>query len=84
MVENITPDETLDCRGLSCPMPLLKTKKAIKGMKSGQVIEIFSSDPGTKMIFPALPRNRGTNTLVKRMMKGSQGFISKSNNFSKE
>jgi hypothetical protein len=30
MVEGITPDETLDCRGLSCPMPFLKTKKAIK------------------------------------------------------
>ena len=30
MVENIAPDETLDCIGLSCPMPLLKTKKAIK------------------------------------------------------
>jgi len=30
MVEHISPDETLDCRGMSCPMPLLKTKKAKK------------------------------------------------------
>ena len=35
MVEDITPDETLDCRGLSCPMPVLKTKEAIGKMQYG-------------------------------------------------
>ena len=52
MVENITADETLDCRGLSCPMPLLKTKKAVKKMESGQIIEILSTDPGTRNDLP--------------------------------
>ncbi|MBF0477760.1 MAG: sulfurtransferase TusA family protein, partial [Deltaproteobacteria bacterium] len=43
---DLKPDYTLDVRGLSCPMPLLKTKKAIQEMKKGQIIEVFSSDPG--------------------------------------
>lgn len=47
-MENVTPDQTLDCRGLSCPMPTLKTKKAIAGIGSGQVLEVLGTDPGTK------------------------------------
>ena len=48
MVEGISPDETLDCRGLSCPMPLLKVKKALKQLKSGQILEVLGTDPGSK------------------------------------
>ncbi|MBK5102371.1 MAG: sulfurtransferase TusA family protein, partial [Desulfobacteraceae bacterium] len=48
MVDGITADETLDCRGLSCPMPILKTKKAMAKMKSDQVLEILCTDPGPK------------------------------------
>ena len=48
MVEGISPDETLDCRGLSCPMPLLKVKKALKKLKSGQILEVLGTDPGSK------------------------------------
>jgi tRNA 2-thiouridine synthesizing protein A len=36
MVDDIKADETLDCRGLSCPMPVLKAKKAISKMESGK------------------------------------------------
>ena len=59
MVENIKPDQTLDCRGLSCPMPLLKTKKAIKDMKSGQVIEVLGTDPGSKKDLPDFANKNG-------------------------
>ena len=59
MVDDITPDETLDCRGLSCPMPVLKTKKAIGNMKSGQILEIMSTDPGTKNDMPAFTKRAG-------------------------
>jgi len=59
MTDNITPDDTLDCSGLSCPMPLLKTKKHIGTMKSGQVLEIISTDPGTKNDLPAFARKAG-------------------------
>ncbi len=59
MVENITPDKTLDCQGLQCPMPILKTKKTMDQMKSGQILEILGTDPATKNDLPAFARNVG-------------------------
>ncbi len=59
MVENITPDKTLDCKGLSCPMPILKTKKALDGMNSGQILEILGTDPATANDLPAFASNTG-------------------------
>ena len=44
-------DVHLDCRGLSCPLPILKTKKAINSMESGQIIEVISTDPGSEADF---------------------------------
>ncbi len=40
------PDKLLDCTGLLCPMPVVKTKRAIKGMEIGQVLEMTATDPG--------------------------------------
>ena len=71
MVDNITPDETLDCRGLSCPMPLLKTKKAIGKMKSGQILEILGTDPGTKNDLPGFAKKAGHEYLG---YKNDDGF----------
>ncbi len=50
--DNIESDETLDVKGLSCPMPMLKTRKAISKLPSGQVLEIQGTDPGTKNDLP--------------------------------
>ncbi len=44
--------ETLDCKGLSCPMPMMKLAKAIKGLSSGEVLEMIGTDPGTKSDLP--------------------------------
>jgi TusA-related sulfurtransferase len=41
-------DLTLDCRGLLCPMPVLKTNTAIKKMKAGEILEMLATDPGAK------------------------------------
>ncbi len=71
MVDNIIPDETLDCRGLSCPMPLLKTKKAVANMKSGQILEVLSSDIGTKNDLPAFTKRFGHEYLGD---KDEEGF----------
>ncbi len=51
-VETITPDQVLDTKGLSCPMPLLKTKKAINSLASGQILEVMGTDPGSKNDLP--------------------------------
>ena len=72
MLDDITPDETLDCRGLSCPMPLLKTKKVIGKMKSGQILEILGTDPGTKNDLPAFAERAGHRYLGE---KEDEGFI---------
>jgi tRNA 2-thiouridine synthesizing protein A len=44
---SITPDETLDCSGLTCPMPIIKTKKAIDALQVGQVLKMIATDPGS-------------------------------------
>lgn len=40
-------DKTLDCCGLICPMPVVKTRRAIKDMQIGQVLEMIATDPGS-------------------------------------
>ncbi|MEW6030120.1 MAG: sulfurtransferase TusA family protein [Chloroflexota bacterium] len=40
-------DQELDCSGLACPMPILKTKKAVDGLQVGQVLKMISTDPGS-------------------------------------
>ena len=71
MVDDIKADETLDCRGLSCPMPILKTKKAMGKMTSGQILELLSSDPGTKNDLPKFATRAGHEYLGE---KDDQGF----------
>ena len=68
----IKSDETLDTRGLSCPMPLLKTKKTLKSMKSGQILEVWGTDPGSKNDIPDFCRKGGNELL--EMMDDSNGF----------
>jgi len=45
-------DQTLDAKGLDCPMPLLKAKKAIDLLASGQVLEVLGTDEGSKVDLP--------------------------------
>ncbi|MCD4715618.1 MAG: sulfurtransferase TusA family protein [Desulfobacterales bacterium] len=77
MVDDITPDETLDCRGLSCPMPLLKTKKAVGKMSSGQIIEILGTDPGTKNDLPGFATKNGHEYLGEKEDDGFTRFYLK-------
>ena len=51
-LDTITPDQTLDAKGLSCPMPLLRTKKEINRLNTGQSLEILGTDPGSKNDLP--------------------------------
>ena len=40
-------DSELDCQGLNCPLPILKTKKAMDGLTSGQILKMMATDPGS-------------------------------------
>jgi tRNA 2-thiouridine synthesizing protein A len=59
----ITFDSAVDARGLNCPLPILKAKKALATIQSGQVLQVTSTDPGSKRDFEAFARQTG-NTLV--------------------
>ena len=51
MSEGYTVKETLDCTGLYCPLPIVKMKKAIKGMAKGEVLRVLATDPGSMRDF---------------------------------
>lgn len=53
----------LDARGLNCPLPILKAKKALADMTSGEVLRIMATDPGSVRDFQAFARQTG-NTLL--------------------
>jgi tRNA 2-thiouridine synthesizing protein A len=51
-MDTIKVAKTLDAKGLDCPMPLLKAKKAIEALESGQVLEVLGTDEGSKIDLP--------------------------------
>jgi len=44
----ILPDRKIDCLGLACPMPILKTREAVRGLAPGQILEMISDDPASE------------------------------------
>lgn len=71
-ISTITAAEVADTRGLSCPMPLLKTKKALKGLKTGDILEIIGTDPGSKNDIPEFG-NKGGNEFI-GMVEATEGY----------
>lgn len=69
MSENLTPDLTLDLKGLLCPMPVVKIAKAIKDVEVGGLIEATATDPGVMADIPAWTKSTG-NELVKMDREG--------------
>ena len=55
----------LDTRGLNCPLPILKAKKALADMQSGEVLKVVATDPGSMRDFQAFARQTG-NELVEQ------------------
>ncbi|MGD6965791.1 sulfurtransferase TusA family protein [Rossellomorea vietnamensis] len=58
-MENIKVNEVLDAKGLACPMPIVKTKKAINGLEAGQVLEVEATDKGSKADIKAWSEKAG-------------------------
>ena len=57
------PVETLDARGLLCPMPVIKAQDRIAGLRPGTVLEVWATDPGTLADVPAWCRVHGHEVL---------------------
>ena len=53
-------DKELDARGLSCPLPILKTKKALNDLASGQVLKVVATDPGSVKDMQAFANQTGS------------------------
>jgi tRNA 2-thiouridine synthesizing protein A len=65
----IEVSQHVDARGLSCPMPIVKTAQAIKLVASGELIEVLATDPGSVKDFAAWSRTTG-NTIVEQSADG--------------
>jgi len=62
-MNDIAFDQELDCRGLNCPLPILKTKKSMDGMSSGKVLKMTSTDPGSQNDITAWVSRTGNELL---------------------
>ncbi len=56
-------DQTLDAKGLNCPLPILKTKKALNNVAADATLEVLSTDPGSVADFEAFCRTTGNELL---------------------
>jgi len=63
-------DQELDVTGLNCPLPILRTKKALAVMESGQVLRVLATDPGSVKDFAAFARQTG-NELIEQKQEGT-------------
>lgn len=72
MPVDIKVDQTLDAKGLSCPLPILKTKKAVEALAKDQVLKVVTTDPGSKNDMASWAKRTGNEIL--KMEEGSGSF----------
>ncbi len=70
-------DKELDARGLNCPLPILRTKKALADMASGQVLKILATDPGAVKDFAAFSKQTGNALLASDAVEKEFVFLMK-------
>ena len=63
-------DQTLDAKGLNCPLPILKAKKAIMALPVGGTLEVLATDPGAVKDFAAFSRTTG-HELIEQATEGN-------------
>jgi TusA-related sulfurtransferase len=64
-------DQELDTRGLNCPLPILKAKKALTAMQSGQLLKVVATDAGSLRDFAAFAKQTG-NELLEQQTVGTE------------
>ena len=67
----MNPTQEIDTRGLNCPLPILKAKKALADMQSGDILKVVATDPGSVRDFQAFARQTG-NELVQQDTVGGE------------
>jgi tRNA 2-thiouridine synthesizing protein A len=61
-------DKELDARGLNCPLPILKAKKALADMQTGQILRVVATDAGSMRDFRAFAKQTGNELLEQRQV----------------
>lgn len=77
MSVTVAADQVLDCSGLACPMPILKTKKAVDALAAGQVLKMIATDPGSVSDIEAWTRKTGNQLLEHERDSGRYIFYIK-------
>ncbi len=75
--DGIAVNATLDAKGLSCPMPLLRTKKEIGKLASGEILQIDGTDPGSRNDLPGWCSRAGHEYLGEKEQSGYISFFVK-------
>jgi len=75
MEQALSIDREVDARGLNCPLPILRTKKALNDMKSGQVLRILATDPSALRDFEAFAKQTGNELLQHVEQDGVFSFL---------
>lgn len=70
-------DQELDASGLNCPLPILRAKKSLAAMDSGQVLHIIATDPGAVKDFEAFAKQTGNELMESREDAGKFHFLMK-------
>ena len=65
----------LDARGLNCPLPILRAKKTIAGMQSGELVKIVATDPGSVKDFEAFCKQTGNELLASGSQDAAFEFL---------
>ncbi len=73
--EGMRADTTVDAQGLNCPMPILKAKKALNSMQSGQTLLVLATDQGAERDFHNFARQTGNVLLESRSQAGVWQFL---------
>lgn len=68
-------DQELDARGLNCPLPILRAKKAIASLDNGKVLKIMATDPGSVKDFEAFCKQTGNELLASNETSGEFEFL---------
>ncbi|EIJ34610.1 sulfurtransferase TusA family protein [Thiothrix nivea] len=69
--------QELDARGLNCPLPILRTKKAINGLASGEVLKVIATDPGSVKDMEAFCKQTGNEMVSSAEAGGEYTFMIK-------
>jgi tRNA 2-thiouridine synthesizing protein A len=70
-----TADREVDARGLNCPLPILRTKKALNDMKTGEVLRVVATDPASQRDFQAFARQTGNALIDQSAANGEFIFL---------